>query len=249
MPVSSGLGVTVAAGVSYYRITSLAFRTASARHHPKVVNGEGAVRSRHGARYNYPGARTVYFAEDPLTGFAEKLFYFHREVLTALDNLHLAAVPVIPPFLQRFVLWDVVLRSPVLNVLDLTVANAPAAGVFPCLLLNPSQDYRHLKDQRAAIQATGYSGLRAPSTRVVGTGNMVVLFDDQSRNVRAITPYEVEFRLLQPGPPPLLPFASHATDRLEYLAGQVRVLPPPAPAVLPAALAPFCAWTVVRFNH
>ena len=49
------------------RITSLAFRTAGVRHHPKVVNGEGAVRSRHGARYNYRAARTVYLAEDPLT--------------------------------------------------------------------------------------------------------------------------------------------------------------------------------------
>jgi hypothetical protein len=37
MAVSPGLGITVAAGVSYYRITSLGFRTASARHHPKVV--------------------------------------------------------------------------------------------------------------------------------------------------------------------------------------------------------------------
>jgi hypothetical protein len=45
MPVSPGLGVTVPAGTSYYRLTSLAFRAASARHHPKVVNGQGAVRS------------------------------------------------------------------------------------------------------------------------------------------------------------------------------------------------------------
>src|SRR3954449_5862924 len=98
MAVSPGLGITVAAGVSYYRITSLAFRTASARHHPKVVNGEGAVRSRHGARYNHPGVRTVYLAEDPLTCLAEKMFYFQREVLTALDCLHLPLAPGIPPF-------------------------------------------------------------------------------------------------------------------------------------------------------
>src|SRR4051794_4900675 len=87
MPVSPGLGFSVPAGVSYYRITSLAFRTKSSRHHPKVVNGEGAVRSRHGARYNYPGARAVYLAEDPLTCLAEKMFYSHREVLTGLDSL------------------------------------------------------------------------------------------------------------------------------------------------------------------
>jgi hypothetical protein len=249
MPVSPGLGTAVPAGVSYYRITSLAFRTSSSRYHPKVVNGEGGVRSRHGARYNYPGARTVYLAEDPLTCLAEKMFYFQREVLTGVDSLHLAPVPVIPPFLQRFVLWDVRLRNPVTNVFDLSVANAPAAGVFPCLLLNPSQDYRHLKDRRAAIQAAGYRGLRAPSTRVVGVGNMIVLFDDQSKNVQAITPYEVEFRLITPGYPPIVPFASHATDVLDYLAGEVRVLAPSPPATLPTAFIPFVTGTVVQFNH
>jgi hypothetical protein len=181
MAVSPGLGITVAAGVRYYRITSQGFRTASTRHHAKVVNGEGAVRSRHGARYNYPGVRSVYLAEDPLTCFAEKLFYFQREVLTALDGLHLPHSPGIPPFAQRLVLWEVVLRNPVTNVFDLSIGNAPAAGAFPCLLLNPSQDYHHLKDRRADIQAAGYRGLRAPSTRVVGTGNMVVLFEDQSK--------------------------------------------------------------------
>jgi hypothetical protein len=46
MAVPPGRGITVAAGVSHYQITSLGFRTASARHHPKVVNGEGAVRRR-----------------------------------------------------------------------------------------------------------------------------------------------------------------------------------------------------------
>src|SRR5262245_6772918 len=198
MAVSPGLGVTVPAGVSLYRITSRTFRTASARHHRKVVNGEGAVRSRHGARYNYLGVRTVYLAEDLVACLAEKMFYFHREVLTGLDSLHVMPAPVVPPFLQTFVLWDVVLRDPVANVFDLTVANAPAASVFPGLLLNPSQDYMHLKDRRADIQAAGYNGLRAPSTRATAPGNMVVLFDDQSGNLASITPYDVEFRLLTP---------------------------------------------------
>ena len=36
------------------------------------------------------------------------------------------------------VLWDVVLRNPVTNVFDLSIANAPAAGVFPCLMLSPA---------------------------------------------------------------------------------------------------------------
>src|SRR5437763_3937867 len=118
MAVSPGLGVTVTAGVSYYRITSPAFRTASNRHHPRVVNGEWAVRSRQGARYNYPGVRSVYLTQDPLTCFAEKTFYFQREVLTALDCLHLPHSPGIPPFAQPFVLWEIVLRNPVPNVFD-----------------------------------------------------------------------------------------------------------------------------------
>src|SRR6516164_1750794 len=100
MAVPPGLGITVAAGVNYYRITSLAFRTSSNKHHPKVVNGDGAVRSRHGARYNYPGARSVYLTEDVPSCLAEKMFYFQREVLTALDALHLSHFPVIPPFTQ-----------------------------------------------------------------------------------------------------------------------------------------------------
>ncbi len=188
MAVAAGLGITVAAGVSYYRITSLAFRTASSKHHAKVVNGEGAVRSRHGARYNYPGVRSVYLTDDLPSCLAEKMFYLQREVVTALDGLHLPHAPGIPPFTQTFVLWEVVLRNTVANVFDLSVANAPAAGVFPCLLLNPSQDYYYLKDRRADIQASGYKGLRAPSTRVLGAGNMFVLFDDQSKNLQAITP-------------------------------------------------------------
>src|SRR5438132_11958634 len=121
MAVSPGLGIAVAAGVSYYRITSLSFRTASSKHHAKVVNGEGAVRSRHGARYNYPGARSVYLTEDPPTCLAEKMFYFQREVLTALHGPPLPHSPGIPPFSQKFVLWDVVLRTPVTNVFDLSI--------------------------------------------------------------------------------------------------------------------------------
>jgi hypothetical protein len=177
------------------------------------------------------------------------MFYFHREVLAGLDSLHFSPAPVVPPFLQRFVLWEVVLKAPVANVFDLSVANAPAAGVFPCLLLNPSQDYHHLKDRRAAIEHAGYRGLRAPSTRDTGTGSMIVLFDDQSKNLQSITPYEVEFQLIKPGHPPTIRFLSHATDQLDFLVGEIRVIAPPSPSVLPPALAPYSGWTLVRFNH
>jgi len=245
MAVAPGVSMTVPSGTSYYRITSRVSKTASARQRKEVVNGMGAVRSRQGARYNYPGVRTVYLAEDVPTCLAEKMFYFHREVLTGLDSLHLPLAPLVPPFRETFVLWDVVLRKPVANVFDLTVANAPAAGVFPCLLLNPSQDYWHLKDRRADIQASGYRGLRAPSTRATAPGNMVVLFDDQSGNVASITPYDVEFRLLTPA---AAAFASHVTDQLDYLTGEVRVLPTGA-TPLPPALTAYAAWSPVSFNH
>jgi hypothetical protein len=237
--------VTVLSGVSYYRITSRGFLTANVAHHTRVVNGAGAVRSRHGARYNYPGVRTVYLAEDVGVCLAEKMFYFHREVLTGLDSLHLPLAPAVPPFQQPFVLWDVVLRSPVANVLDLTPANSAAAGVYPCLMLNPSQDYWHLKDRRADIQSAGYNGLRAPSTRTPAPANMLVLFADQSGNVASITPYDVDFRLLTPAG---VPFASHATDQLDYLSGEVRIVPT-GPGPLPPPLAAYGAWSSVHFNH
>lgn len=61
--VPTGLGTVVPTATSIYRITSPTFHTAGAKHYAKVVNGEGAVRSRHGARYNHPGARAVYLTE------------------------------------------------------------------------------------------------------------------------------------------------------------------------------------------
>jgi hypothetical protein len=50
----------------------------------------------------------------------------------------------------------------------------------------------------------------------------MVLFDDQSKNLQAITAYEVEFRLIRPGHPPAVAFANQATDLLNHLAGKVR---------------------------
>jgi hypothetical protein len=78
---------------------------------------------------------------------------------------------------------------------------------------------------------------------------MMVRFNDQGKNLQAITPYEVEFRLIRPGHPPAVAFANHATDLLNYLAGEVRVIAPTPLAALPPALAALAAWTVVPFNH
>ena len=114
MPVVPGLTTTVPAGWPYYRITSLSFLTARTTHHKKVVNGDGAVRSSHGARYNHPGARAVYLAEDLPTCLAERMFYFHREILTGIDNSHITGL--FPPFQQRFALWEVVFQNAIPNV-------------------------------------------------------------------------------------------------------------------------------------
>lgn len=249
MSVSAGLGVTIPAGASLYRITSSTFLTATFALHRNVVNGQGAVRSRHGARFNYPGVCTVYLASSIAACFAEKMYYFNREVLTGLDQLHLNQVPMVRPFLQRFVLWDIVLSNSVPDVCELSVANAPSAGVFPCLLRNPSQDYAHLKEGRTAIQHAGYNGLITSSARDKAGGDVIVLFKDQSAHVASITPWQVEFRLLVPGAAPRTPFTRHATETLDYLAGEVRVLPPLPPAVMDPKLAPYSGWTVVEFYH
>jgi hypothetical protein len=82
MPVNPALAVTVPAGVSLYRITAVSFHTTNAAHHKKVVNGMGA------RGYNYGGVLTVYLADCVEACFAERMFYFQREVVRRLDALH-----------------------------------------------------------------------------------------------------------------------------------------------------------------
>jgi hypothetical protein len=167
-------------------------------------------------------------------------------VLTGIDGSHITSI--IPPFQQPFVLWEVVFQKSVSDVFDLTPANAAALHVFPCLMLNPSQDYHHLKDRRAAIEHNGYRGLRAPSSRARVPGTLLVLFDDQSRNVRRITPFEVEFRLITTARP-ALPFANHALDFLDFTAGEVRITPHPVLGNPQVGITPYHNWTRVEFNH
>src|SRR5205085_7464978 len=128
--------------------------------HVNVVDGQGGVNSPLGARYNYPGVETVYLTEDLETCFAEKMFYFHRAILTSIDAAHLPR-GAIPAFRQRFILWEIVFSQDIGDVFDMSIPGALALyNVFPCLTINPSQDYFHLKDRRALIQSTGYQGLR-----------------------------------------------------------------------------------------
>jgi hypothetical protein len=241
MPVNPALAVTVPAGVSLYRITAVSFSTPNAIHHKKVVNGMGARKSHPGARYNYGGVPTVYLADSVQTCVAEKMFYFQREIVQRLDALHRPLSPGVPAFSGTFTLWDIRLKKPVPDVCRLTQASASAVGVFPALMVNPSQDYEHLKDRRTFIESNGYNGIRAPSSRSMTGGEIIVLFDDQSKNVD-LDPYTVEFRLVTRAP--VAPFGNHLTELLDFTAGEVRFV-----GGMPPGIVGFVNWTPVTFNH
>jgi RES domain-containing protein len=241
MPVNPALAVSVPAGVPLYRITAVSFNTANAGHHKKAVNGMGARKSHPGARYNYGGVQTVYLADSVQTCVAEKMFYFQRKIAQQLDALHQPLSVGAPAFSGTFTLWDIRLKNAVPDVCHLTQTSASAVGVFPSLMLNPSQDYEHLKDRRAFIESNGYNGIRAPSSRSMTGGEIVVLFDDQSKNVD-LDPYTVEFRLVTRAP--VTPFGNHLTELLDFTAGEVRFV-----AGMPPGIAGHANWTPVTFNH
>jgi RES domain-containing protein len=243
MPVSPGLTTTIptAPRIPYYRITSLDFWTPNQRDHHRVVDGQGAVNSLFGARYNFPGVLTVYLAEDLETCFAEKMFYFHREVLRGIDIAH--KIGVTPHFQKQFILWEIVLANPVDDVFDMCIPNAASAfNIFPSLTLNPSQDYEHLKLKRAMIQANGYNGLRVVSSRSKAGGKIIVLFKDQSNNIDDIKHYPVDFRLITPG---LVPFSNPGADLLDFTSGDVKI----TGGSFPAGGTRFRNWERVSFNH
>jgi hypothetical protein len=241
MPVNPGFTTTIPSGQTYYRITSVAYKTPNPVDYRRVVDGQGAVHSRYGARYNYPGVLTVYLTEDLETCFAEKMFYFHREVVRGIDQYH--NIGVLPPFQQSFMLWEVVLTHSVSDVFDMNIPGAANFfNIFPSLPLNPSQDYDHLKDKRAAIQHEGYKGIRVGSSRVNGTGNLIILFQDQSSNVQQITPYEIDCRLVNING---TPFYNHATEILDFTAGEVTLTGSP----MPAGGAVYSNWHGVNFKH
>src|SRR5262245_34623093 len=232
---------TIAAGTPYYRITSPAFRTKSATQHAKVVDGQGARLNRGGGRYNHGGVVTVYLAETIEACLAERMYYFHRDVLRKLDLLHINPGGA-PVFAQRLVLWEVIFKTDVQPIADLTPATASYFGVFPSLMLNPSQDYYHLKDRRTYVESSGFQGLRAPSSRSTQKVNMVVLFADQSKNLRRITPYDVELRLITPGPGSR-PFTNHAIELLDFTAGEVQI------AGRPGGVQTYNSFARLAFNH
>ena len=71
-------------------------------------------------------------------------------------------------------------------------------------------------------------------------GEIIVLFDDQSKNVD-LDPYTVEFHLVTR--PPVAPFGNHMTELLDFTAGEVRFVGSMPPA------AGYANWTPVTFNH
>jgi hypothetical protein len=240
MVVNAALTTKIRTTQTYYRITAQSFWTPNPSNHAQVVNGLGARRSRHGARYNFPGVVTVYIAEDLETVLAEKMFYFQREVIQQIDLSHIMLGNPLPPFTQDFVLWEIEFAQDVPDVLDLNLASASYAGIIPSLMVNPSQDYQHLRDRRAWIESNGYKGLRAPSSRSTNGGRIVALFDDQSLNVRRIVPFGVSLSMIT-STSPLKQFANHMTDQLDFSAGAV---------VIPNCTDPvFRTPTKLKFNH
>jgi hypothetical protein len=69
---------------------------------------------------------------------------------------------------------------------------------------------------------------------------MIVLFNDQSKNVKTIKPYQMEFRLLCVGG---TPFFDHTKDMLDFAAGEVRVTGPSSPPGFSTS------WKTVNFNR
>ena len=239
MPVHSSLTTIVAAATSYYRFTSQSFLTTNLANHVNVVDGQGAKLNPDGGRYSPPIVETVYLTEDTEACVAEKMFYFHREIVQAIDELHLPK-GLLPPFQKKFVMWEVEFQNAITDVADINLSYS-FFGVFPFLVHNPSQDYHHLKDRRVNIQANGYKGLRAPSARSKRNGSMIVLFNDQSKNVKTITPYEMEFRLICTNGSP---FINHTTDMLDFsAAGEVRATGPNIPTGFSSS------WKTIYFNR
>ena len=72
-------------------------------------------------------------------------------------------------------------------------------------------------------------------------GELVVLFDDQSKNVD-LDPYTVELRLVTRAP--VVPFINHLTEVLDFTSGEMQFV-----GGTPAGLVGYAGWTRVSFNH
>jgi RES domain-containing protein len=221
MSINPAIITTIQSGRPYFRITAPSFNTTDPSHHRQVVNGKGAFKNRHGARYNNFAQTTVYLTEDVETCLAESVFYFNRKIVESLEELHRNRYHTLPLFEQRFVLWEVIFAAPIPDIFDMSKSGALSSFViFPSLLYNPSQDYLHLKEKRNDIQSIGYKGLRAPSSRTTNGGYMVVSFEDLSGNVYSITPHPLDLRLITLSG---ASFINHLSDILDFTAAEARI--------------------------
>ena len=244
MSVNPAVTTQIQAGKPYFRITSRAFNTTDPLQHPKVVNGGGALRKRLGARYNKYAQLTVYITEDVETCLAESLFYFNRKIVESLEELHRNKHHTLPPFQDKLVLWEVRFDTPTPDILDMQSRGALSTfTIFPSLLCNPSLEYLHLKEKRDDIQYAGYKGLRAPSSRTLNGGYMLVSFEDLSTKVLRITPYPLDLRLITSSG---TSFTNHLSDILDFTAGEARI----SSKRCPLGGAPYLnRWQRVRFHH
>src|SRR5262249_54674535 len=86
-----------------------------------------------------------------------------------LENQELAS-PNFPVFgnlrqSRNSILWEIQFDYILTDIFDACIPSAPSYfTIFPSLMLNPSQDYIHLKQRRADIESSGYRGLRVPSS-------------------------------------------------------------------------------------
>jgi hypothetical protein len=138
MAVNPSLTTALQAGIPYFRFTSSSFLTPNPATHVNVVDGQGAKKNPLGGRYSPPIVETVYLTEDIETCIAEKMFYFHREIVQSIDELHLPK-SLLPQFNKTCVLWEVEFQTSVYNLADISKSYS-YFGVFPFLTLNPSQD-------------------------------------------------------------------------------------------------------------
>ncbi|MEK6409235.1 MAG: RES family NAD+ phosphorylase [Acidobacteriota bacterium] len=234
MMASLPMSTIVPSSHSCYRISSRRFNTRRKSDHYKVVNGQGAIYSE--GRYNSVGVVTVYLTDTIEACIAEKMYYFLRDMVRALDQSNLPG-RALPPFSHHLTLWDIQFQNPIDNVFDLE-HNYSKFSVMPSMMTNPTQDYTHLKEKRGEIQGQRYEGLVAPSSRSVSAGKLVVLFNDLTRNTTSIDPFDVELRLLNVTGGQ---FANQFVETLDFGAGEVRI------SGHPSGL--YSSWTKIDFNH
>ena len=77
---------------------------------------------------------------------------------------------------------------------------------------------------------------------------MIVLFEDQSKNLQNITPFELHFRMITSASP-ATPFTNHALETLDFTAGEVQIVAASSSAGPHPASGVYSSWTRVEFNH